>query len=181
MFRGAAAILFGLAALLWPGMTLASLVLLFGVYALIDGIATIAIGTRHRARERAWVVLLEGLAGVGLGSAVLLWTRVAAELLVVLIALWAIATGILEVFVVVRLRHDLRGEVLFGVAGMASLLLGFAILFWPNVRPVALAGLLGSYTLVFGTSMLLQALRFRRAMRRIGAHDHHFDPKPRAV
>ncbi len=171
--RGGVAISFGLIAFLWPGMTLAALVLLFGVYALLDGIAAIVIGTRQRARQHAWAVMLEGLAGLGLGLATFLWTRTAPELVVVLIALWAIATGLLELFAAMRLRRELPGQALLGVGGVTSMLLGFTILLWPTAGAPALVALLGSYALVFGTAMLVQALRLRRTVRRLEQDDPH--------
>src|SRR6516162_5078848 len=91
-WRGIIGVSFGIVTLLWPGISLAILVLLFGVYALFDGIAAIVLGTRDRAREHSWALLLEGFAGIGLGLAIFLWTRMAAELLVVVIAFWAVAT-----------------------------------------------------------------------------------------
>lgn len=166
-WRGALGVLFGVLAFLWPQMTLALLVLLFGVYALIDGFVAIAMGTRQRAREHAWVFLLEGFAGLALGLAVFLWTRSAAQIVVHLIGLWAVATGVLELFATVRLRRELPGEVLLGVAGVASILLGFAILFRPGAGTYLLITLLGSYALVFGTAVLLQALRLRRMLRNL--------------
>jgi uncharacterized membrane protein HdeD (DUF308 family) len=176
--RGGVAIAFGLIAFLWPGMTLAALVLLFGAYTLLDGIAAIVIGTRQRARQHAWSVMLEGLAGMGLGLATFSWTRTAAELVVVLIALWAIATGLLELFAAMRLRRELPGQALLGVGGVASMLLGFAILLWPTAGAPTLVALLGSYTLVFGTAMLVQGLRLRRAVRRLEEDDSHLGPGP---
>ncbi len=180
-FRGAIALVFGLTALLWPGITLVMLVLLFGVYALFDGIVTVVLGTRNLAREHGWVVFLEGCAGVGLGLAVLLWTRVAAGLLVVLIALWAIGTGVLELIAAVRLRRELPEEVLLGIAGVVSVLLGLAILVRPSAGAIALVVLLGSYALIFGTSMLLQALRLRRILRGAETSHRHLGSKPRAA
>lgn len=176
-WRGGVAITFGLIAFLWPGLTLAALVLLFGAYALLDGIAAIVIGTRQRAREHAWAVLLEGCAGVGLGLAVFLWTQTAAGLIVVAIAFWAIATGLLELFAAMRLRRELPGQALFGIGGAASMLLGFAILLWPTAGAPALVALLGSYTLIFGTAMLLQALRLRRAVHHLEEGDRHPGPE----
>ena len=70
--RGTLPLLFGFAALLWPGLTIAALVLMFGTYALLDGIVTIVMGTGYRVREHTGVVLLEGFAGVGVGLAILL-------------------------------------------------------------------------------------------------------------
>ena len=178
-FRGAVALVFGLTALLWPGLTLVMLVLLFGIYALLDGIVTVALGSRNLAREHGWVLFLEGCAGVGLGLAVLLWIRVAAELLVVLIALWAIGTGVLELIAAVRLRRELPEEMLLGIAGVVSVLLGIAILAWPGTATIALAILLGSYAVIFGTSMLIQALRLRRLRHGTETSHRHMGSRPR--
>jgi uncharacterized membrane protein HdeD (DUF308 family) len=181
-WRGIIGVSFGIVTLLWPGISLAILVLLFGVYALFDGIAAIVLGTRDRAREHSWALLLEGFAGIGLGLAIFLWTRMAAELLVVVIAFWAVATGILELFAAIRLRHELPGEVLLGFAGAASVLLGSAILFWPSAGAPMLTALLGSYALAFGGAMLLQAMRLRNMLRHgnVGHDDRDLRAKPQA-
>lgn len=180
-WRGVLGVSFGILAFLWPKMTLAALVLLFGVYALLDGFVAIAMGTRHRAQERAWAFLIEGFAGLGVGLAILLWTRMAAEVVVQLIGCWAVATGILELFAAIRLRRELPGELLLGIAGVASVLLGWAILFRPAAGATLLMALLGSYALVFGTSMLLQALRLRRVLRNLERVRKGFEPDPHAA
>jgi uncharacterized membrane protein HdeD (DUF308 family) len=163
-WRGILGLLFGLVAFFWPNVTLALLVVIFAVYALLDGFVAIAMGTRHRAQEHAWVVLAEGLAGLGVGLAVFVWTRTAAALVIRVIGIWAVMTGILEVFAFLRLRRDLPGEVLLGVAGAASILLGGALLFAQTARATLIVALLGSYALVFGASMLVQGLRLRRSL-----------------
>jgi uncharacterized membrane protein HdeD (DUF308 family) len=177
-WRGVLALSFGFIAFLWPKMTFAVLVLVFGVYALLDGFVAIAMGTRHRAQEHAWVVLLEGLAGLGLGLAVLLLARTPEGLVIRVIGVWAVTTGILEVFAFVRLRRDIPGEFLLGIAGAASILLGSALLFGPSpaAGTMVIIALLGSYALVFGASMLGQALRLRRAPRDFEHHAHGSKP-----
>jgi uncharacterized membrane protein HdeD (DUF308 family) len=94
-----------------------------------------------------------------------LWTSTAVGVVVQLIGFWAVLTGILELFAAIRLRHEFPGELLLGIAGVASVLLGWAILFRPAAGATLLVALLGSYALVFGTAMLLQALRLRRVLR----------------
>jgi len=175
-FRGVVALAFGLTALLWPSMTLTAFTLILGIYALVDGSIMIAIGTRHIVRDFAWIILLRGLAGVGLGLAALLFTKTLVELLALLIAFWAMGTGILELVAAFALRRELPGEMLLGVAGIASILLGFAILLWPTAGAVVLVMLLGSYALVFGTTTLAQALRLRRHIARRGDAHAPFDP-----
>lgn len=164
-WRGVLGLGFGIVAFLWPSMTLDLLVLVLGVYALLDGFVALAMGTHHRAHEHAWVVLLEGLAGLAVGLAIFLWARAAEALVVGAIGVWAVATGILEVFAYSRLRRDFPKEVLLGVAGTASILLGSTLLLAPRVGTVFLTAVLGSYALVFGTSMFVQGLRLRRSLR----------------
>ena len=179
--RGVIGVSFGVLAVLWPEMTLAVLVLLFGVYALLDGIVAIIVGAQHRAREHAWTLLLEGAAGVGLGLAILFWARTAAALVVILIALWAIATGILALFAAIRLRRDHPDELLLGIAGATSVTLGCTILFRPAAGTIVLVVLLGPYAFVFGAAMLLQALRLRSALRSLEQGPHATVAKSRPV
>lgn len=163
--RGALGLLFGLIAALWAQMPLSTLVLLFGAYAVLDGVIACTLGARHPLRDRTWALLLEGLASVGLGLGALVFTRTAAELVVILIAVWAIGTGILELSAAIRLRRELPGELLLLIGGAASIVLGFAIFLSPSTRSIALAVMLGSYTIVFGAAMLVQGLRLRHVLR----------------
>lgn len=181
VWRGVLGLVFGTIAFLWPTMSLALLVLVFGVYVLLDGFVAIAMGTRHRAHQHAWVVVLEGVAGFVLGLGVFLWTRTAEGLVIRIIGVWAIATGILEVFAFSRLRRDVPTEVLLGVAGAASILLGSTLLLAPTVGTIFVMAALGSYALVFGTSMLVQGLRLRRALRGSEHHGQGSEPWPHAV
>lgn len=161
VFRGVVAILFGLVAFLWPSITLSALVLLFGAYALLDGVLALAAGS-HR---RAWMLLLEGLLGVGIGLAAFLWTGFTTVVLVDLIALWALATGVLELVAAVHLRREVPGELLLGVAGSASILLGVLMIAWPRLSAFVIVTLLGLYALFFGSAMLILALRLRALTR----------------
>jgi len=160
-FRGVIALAFALTALLWPRMPLTAFALLLGIYALVDGCIAIAMGTRHIVRDFGWILALKGLAGVGLGLAALLLSRTTIDLLALLVAFWAILAGVLELAAAVALRREVPGEVLLGVAGGASLLLGGAILVWPKAEAAALVMLFGSYALIFGAATLAQAVRLR--------------------
>jgi uncharacterized membrane protein HdeD (DUF308 family) len=160
--RGLAGVLFGMLAFLWPSMTLATLVLAFGAYALVDGLLALVTATRQRVREHVLKLVVEGLIGIGIGLAAFLWTGMTALILVDLIALWAIATGVLEVLLALRLRHKVAGEALLGFAGGASVLLGVMVLLWPSLSALVIVVLLGTYALFFGAAMLVFALRLRR-------------------
>jgi uncharacterized membrane protein HdeD (DUF308 family) len=177
--RGAFALLLGFTVLLWPTMSLAALVLVFGIYVLLDAIAAVAIGARHGEREHAWLWLLEGGAGVGLGLAALAWTRTAVELIVLAIGLWAIATGALEAAIASRLRRELPSEGLLLAAGVASMLLGVAVFIVPTTSAVGLTLLFGVYGVVFGAALLGQAVRLRRQLRRFESGDGPLGSRPR--
>ena len=109
--RGMVAVLFGLAALVWPGATLTALVLLFGAYALIDSLLALIVSLLDRHEfDHGWVLLLKGLAGIATGVLTFLWPSVTAQALVYLIAAWAILTGAFEVVAAVDLRNVVEGE-----------------------------------------------------------------------
>ena len=179
--RGLVSVLFGFVAFLWPTITLTALVLLFGAYSLVDGVLALAAGTRQGARQHGWLLALEGLIGVGIGLAAFLYTGMTALVLVDLIGAWAILTGILEVFAAVRLRRELPGELLFGFAGCASIVLGAMMLVWPTAGAFVIVVLLGCYAFFFGTAILLLALRLRRLTSRIESFHGELGQRPGAV
>jgi len=109
--RGLVAVLFGLAALVWPGVTLTALVLLFGAYALVDGLLSLIVSLLDRHEfDHGRVLLLKGLAGIAIGMLALLWPGVTAQSLFYLIAAWAILTGAFEVVAALDLRNVVEGR-----------------------------------------------------------------------
>ena len=110
LIRGIAAILFGLAAFLWPEITLAVLVLLFGAYALVDGIFAIIAGiAARREQERWWMMILVGLAGIATGVLTFFWPDITALVLLYFIAGWAIVMGIFQIAEIGRASCRERG------------------------------------------------------------------------
>src|SRR6266446_729994 len=102
--RGVMAILFGIFTFFWPGVTLTVLALLFGGYALVDGIFAIVAAIRGgRGEERWWMLLLEGIVGLGAAAVTFLWPGITVIALVLVIAAWAVFTGVLEVVAAIRL------------------------------------------------------------------------------
>src|ERR1700738_4736117 len=95
--RGIIAVIFGLVALLMPGLTLFALIIVYGAYALVDGVFTIVAAVRAAGEhERWWVLLLEGLLGIAAGIIAFVWPGLTALVLLYIIAAWAIVTGVLE-------------------------------------------------------------------------------------
>lgn len=162
VLRGVLAILFGLAALLWPALTLFVLVVMFGIYAIIDGVIAVYTGlTRAKDSSRWWVFLLEGLVSIAAGVAALIWPNLAALTLVLLIASWAIATGILEIAAAIRLRREIKNEWLLGLGGLVSIVLGVLLFIRPTAGAIAIIWTLAIYAQVFGVLLIALGIRLK--------------------
>lgn len=160
--RGAFAILFGIAAWVWPGITVWVLVVLFGAYALVDGVIALAEAFRDTRGGPRGLLVLSGIAGIALGIVALVWPGITAFVLLMLIAAWAVATGVLEIVVAVALRRELRGEWAYVLTGAISLILGILLFAWPVSGAVAIVWLIGLFSILFGAAMLGVAFRLRK-------------------
>jgi uncharacterized membrane protein HdeD (DUF308 family) len=163
VLRGVLAIVFGLVALLWPALTLFVLVIMFGVYAIVDGVvAVMAAGLSHtKDSPRWWVFLLEGLVSIGAGVAALLLPRLAALTLVLLIAAWAVVTGILEIAAAIRLRREINNEWLLGLGGLLSVILGIVLFVQPAAGAIAVIWTLAVYSQIFGILLIALGIRLK--------------------
>lgn len=159
--RGAAAILFGVVAFLWPGITLTALVWIFAAYMLVDGVFALVAGLGAAQRqERWWPLAVEGLLDFAAGVIAFLWPHVALLTFIYIAAFWAILTGVALLAAAMRLRA--LGEGLLFFAGALSLLWGIVVIIWPIAGALALAWWIGAYAILFGAFMLTAALRLRR-------------------
>lgn len=164
VLRGVVAILFGLAAFAWPGLTLAALVALFGAYALIDGVFTlIAVARGHVEEHRAWMIV-EGVVGILAGIFTFFYPSITAVVLVYVIAAWAIMTGVAELLAGLRLRQAIANEWVLLLAGVASLVFGVVLMVQPAAGALALVWLIGGYAFVFGVLMLILGFRLHGAL-----------------
>jgi uncharacterized membrane protein HdeD (DUF308 family) len=164
--RAAAAILLGLIAFALPGPTLAAIVILFGVYAIIDGgLALVAAVRGVRRHERWGAMLAEGIVSVAAGAIALLWPALGALALVYLVAAWALLTGALEIALGVRLRRVIRGEWLLILGGVLSIVLAALVATFPGAGATALVWWLGAYALAYGVIALALAIRVRHWTR----------------
>ena len=174
--RGLLAIAFGLLAFLAPGWGIAVLIGLFAAWALIDGAGSLIAGIRTRGQDRSWwLEVLEGLVSIVAGVVALLLPASAAQVLVILIAAWAIVTGVIQIWTAIRLRRAIRGEVWLALAGAASILFGLILFLFPAAGALSLVWLIGSGAIVFGVFMLMLGWRLRRVheMGKIdAAHDY---------
>jgi uncharacterized membrane protein HdeD (DUF308 family) len=159
--RGVAAVLFALIAFFLPGVTAAALILLFGAYALVDGVFALIAGLRlARQHGRSAPLLLEGVLNVLVGVVIFIWPGPALVAIVYLIAIWAVITGIVLIAAGIALiRHS--GEWLLVLCGVISVLLGIILFVQPGAGVVALSWWLGFYALLFGIVLLTTAFRIR--------------------
>ncbi|HEX5167118.1 MAG TPA: HdeD family acid-resistance protein, partial [Thermomicrobiales bacterium] len=148
VLRGVLAVLFGVVAILWPDITLGALIILFGAFALVDGVFAIA-GAINQAGDvpRWWVLLLQGLAGVVSGILAFVWPDLTALALLYIIAAWAVVTGVLEIVAAIRLRQEIEGEWLMGLAGLMTFVFGLLLIVFPGSGAVALVWLIGAYAI----------------------------------
>jgi uncharacterized membrane protein HdeD (DUF308 family) len=161
--RGLLGILIGVVTFLWPTITLSALVLIFGAYALIDGVLSLAGAWRRSQAHRRWgSLLLEGIFGVAAGIVAIFWPVIAAVTLIAIIAVWAMFTGIAEIVTAIHLRKHIRGEWLLGLLGATSVLFGVLLLVAPLAGAVVIALWFGAYALVTGILLTVLAFRLRK-------------------
>jgi uncharacterized membrane protein HdeD (DUF308 family) len=160
--RALAAILLGIIAIAMPGPTLAAIVIVFGVYAITDGVLAIVAAFRgFRKKERWGPMLLEGLVGLIAGAIAIFSPGIGALALTYLVAAWALATGAFEIAAAIRLRKAIKGEWLLMIAGLLSIVLAVLVALFPGAGALALVWWLGAYALAYGVVSLVLAFRVR--------------------
>jgi uncharacterized membrane protein HdeD (DUF308 family) len=159
--RGVAAILFGLMAIVLPGLTLAVLVVLFGAYAVVDGAFAVVAGLRSVKGKRRTLLLAEGLLGVFAGLLALLWPGLSAVFLLYIVSLWAIFGGVLRIATAILLRSEIEKMWAMISSGALLVLLGVILGALPGVGLLSLAWLIGIFALGAGVALVWIALRVR--------------------
>jgi uncharacterized membrane protein HdeD (DUF308 family) len=151
-----------------PDVSLVVLTLMFGWFAFFDGIAAVwnAISSR-KDDDSWWVLLLIGLAGIGIGIVTFKDPSVTALSLQFYIAIWAIATGLLELVAAMSLRKVVQGEFWLGLAGLLSIAFGWVLIARPSVGAMAVLSLIGGYAIVFGMTLIILAFRARGFVDRV--------------
>lgn len=161
--RGIVAILFGVLAAMLPGLTLLWLVILFAVYALLGGAVWVFGAVRNRKNDRYWwLLLMLGLVSIGAGGIAAVDPTLASLVIIVLIGANALITGVLDVAIAIRMRKYLRGEVLFVLSGVASIVFGIIVFLFPaGAGALALVWLISAYAILSGMLMLGAAWQAR--------------------
>jgi len=161
LIRGIAGIVIGLLAVAWPGMTIAVLVGIFAVYAIVDGITNLFVGFSRSRAGRSWAHVLQGIVGIGAGVLTFVWPGVTALALVWFIAAWAVVTGMFEIVAAVRLRKVMTGEWLLALSGALSVAFGLLVFAFPGAGAVGIAFVLGAYAIAGGVILVMLGIRLR--------------------
>lgn len=164
VLRGLAAVLFGLLAIFWPGISLAMLVTILGVYALIDGAITTGLALRlPPAQGRRSLLLITGISGLAVGLISVLWPQVTIALLIYLLAAWLVLFGLVAIFHSLALKRQFGPDWPVSKGGIALLVIGLLLVLFPNAVAVAATWVIGILALLLGGGLL--AFAWRRHQR----------------
>ena len=160
--RGLFALLFGLVVLFWPGLVLAVLALLFGLYAALDGSVTLvpALRPSDRGAQRR-LPLAEGAVGVIAGLVALFWPGITSDALLYVIVAWAMLTGILKILTALVLRAEVENGWLLAGSGTLSVLFGAILAALVGSDLPFLAPFIGAFAVVVGLALIVLAFRLR--------------------
>jgi uncharacterized membrane protein HdeD (DUF308 family) len=160
--RGIVGVVVGIVAFLWPGITIAALVVIFGAYAIVDGITNMVLGFSRTGTHGRWAHVLQGVVGIAAGVLTFMWPAITALVLVLLIGAWAIVTGVFEIAAAISLRRVITGEWLLVLSGIVSILFGVMVFAFPLAGAVGISWILGVYTMTAGIILISLGVRLRK-------------------
>lgn len=162
VLRGVAAILFGVLSFAWPGLTLTALVIVWGAYALADGLLALVAAFKIKdSGKPMWSLVVVGLLGLAAGLVTFIRPGMTALVLLAFIAGWALATGIFQVATAIRLRKWIENEWLMIVSGLLSIGFGVIMLMRPGAGALAVVWIIGWYATLFGVLLVMLGFRLR--------------------
>jgi uncharacterized membrane protein HdeD (DUF308 family) len=162
LLRGLAAILFGGLAFLWPGLTLVMLVMLFGTYAIFDGVLALAQAFRSPPPAPRWWLVLTGLLGLAAGVATFAYPGLTTVMLLVFAAVWYVVRGVMEIVAAIQLRKEIKNEWLLILSGLVSVLFGIVMLASPAAGALALIWMIAATAVVSGVLLIGLSIQLRR-------------------
>jgi len=168
LLRGLAAIAFGILTWIMPGISLTALVFLFAIYCLADGVLAVWTAVDGRELDESWwVLLLEGLLGIGVGIITLAAPGITALALLFYIAAWAIGMGLLEIVAAIRLRKQIDGEWALILRGLISIALGVLLMVRPGAGALAAVWLIATCAVAYGVLLVILSFEARSFGRRL--------------
>jgi uncharacterized membrane protein HdeD (DUF308 family) len=165
LLRGLVAIAFGLLAFARPGITIAALVLLWGAYALVDGVFEVIAGVRAKYGS----LILLGILGIAAGLVTFFWPGITAITLLYIIAFWAIVAGVMQISAAIRLRKEVQGEWLWILSGLCTVILGVLLIARPGAGALAVMTLIAAFAIVWGFLLVILAFRLKGHVGRMVA------------
>lgn len=168
LLNGVGALLFGLFAFTWPGVTLQILVILFGCYCLADGFSALGASFTRDSAATWWWMLFVGVTSILAGVTAVLWPGLTAFILLVIIAVWAILRGGLEIVAARALRKTIPQAWLLVVSGLVSILFGLLLLARPGAGALAAIWIIATFAVARGIILVVFSLRLRAQVHRSG-------------
>ncbi|PZT98327.1 MAG: hypothetical protein DI624_07885 [Brevundimonas sp.] len=165
LIRGVAAVIFGVLVFAWPGISLLSLIIVYGAYAVVDGVFALVSAFQSKG-SGVWSLVLVGIVSVAAGLIALVWPGVTALILVLIIGWAAVFRGVFEIVAAIRLRKRLPNEWLLILAGVISILFGAVLIAAPGPGALALLWLIATWAVIFGVALIVLAFRLKKAAGR---------------
>ena len=162
VIRGVAGIAFGVLTFVLPEVSLLALVLMWGAYALVDGVFNVMAAVRAgRAGQRWGWLLFEGIISIGAGVVTFAWPGITALALLAVIAVWGVLTGFAAIGAAIRLRREIKGEWLLALSGVLSIVFGVLLMAVPSAGALALLWMIGAYAIAGGFLLIGVGVRLR--------------------
>ncbi|MFE3289516.1 HdeD family acid-resistance protein [Rhodococcus sp. NPDC059234] len=169
LVRGIVAIAFGIVAIAWPHVTVKALIVVVGIFWIVDGIISAVRAVQARKVVQSWVWwLAAALVSVTAGIVLFVWPDVTALVFAYLMGFWAILLGILEVIGSFQVMANGGQWIGSMVAGILALLFGLILVIWPGSGITGLMWLVGGFAILFGILFLVGAFQVRAAGKRAG-------------
>ncbi len=167
LLRGLAAIAFGVIAFFWPGITLVALTYLWGAYALVDGVVAIwaAFSASGDDAGPRWWLGLSGIVSILAGIVAFVYPGLTALVLLVVIAVWAIIIGVLQLYAASQLRKVINNEWWLILSGLLSIAFGAVLIAWPGTGALAVIWTIAWFAVFFGCMFIGLAFELKKFKR----------------
>lgn len=166
LLRGVAAVAFGVLTFIWPQISLLTLIMVYGIYAFVDGILALVAAIRGGGMVPRWWLALAGVVSILTAIVVFAWPDLTALILVYMIGFWSILRGALEIIGAIRLRNEISNEWSLGAAGLLSVIFGLILVFMPGAGAIGLLWLIATWAVLFGLLLIWVAFRLKKLAAR---------------